>query len=114
MAYVTLNEFRDQYLFGRESVMPDSEFTYWENKASRIVDALTSDRLRDADTMASNREAVVQCVCELAEYLFWTEDSLGKKSQGGNGYSITYEKGGDRGIVLKHLGRTGLMFRGVG
>ena len=113
MSYAMWDDYIDLYLLGREPKIPESEFNFWIKKACSKMDLLTFRRLNDSHTFEENIENIINCVCELAEYYYVTEDNIGKTAQSVAGHSVTYMRGGDNAIVFEHLGTTGLLFSGV-
>lgn len=112
MACASWEDYNTKYLLGREPLVPETEFEYWARQASGYLDFRTSDRLKDEDVLDEHYEKVILATCELAEYLWRTEDSIGKTAESIAGHSITYQKGEERAIIIKHLGNTGLLYRG--
>lgn len=119
------------------TIVPATSWTAAAGKASDRMDAATFGRLTSG--VPTGIESQVQrCCCELAE-LYYTnillpasESSSGQmiSTETNNTYSVTYRSTSDtvsallhgvpagfedmaQAIILKHLGRTGLLFRGV-
>lgn len=63
MAWVDLEYYKTDYLMGRKSEIPDSDFAFWEKQAE------TSINWRRV-TIESPQEPLKRCVCEVAELLF--------------------------------------------
>ncbi len=104
------------------SLIPESEFASCELKAEAEVNCFTFGRF---ETLKDLSETVKNCVCDVAEQLC----KRSKSSNGGyalssfsnDGVSGTYaddmsSAGFESALyqcVFKHLGHTGLMYRGI-
>nr|DAG37930.1 MAG TPA: Head Tail Connector Protein [Caudoviricetes sp.] len=118
------------------SMIPERDFQYYAARASEYIDQQTFDRLTKG-VPQEFADKVSSCCCEAAEKLYCFSASA---SGGGAGsdvssekigqYSVTYHSaadtissmlnGSDAGmsdllysIVGRHLGSTGLLYRGV-
>ena len=120
------------------SVIPESAWNRTAGKASDYLDAATFGRLADG-IPDSYADSVKRCECEIAEYLCTYAESLMKAGTGQAGaksyeqigsYAVNYASVSDsissllngssagldsliQEIILKHLGRTGLLYRGI-
>lgn len=119
------------------SLIPEEKFSYYSARASEYMDQQTYDRL-SAGVPAELTNKVSSCCCELAESLYRFSSVYGSGNGAGtniasekNGqYSITYRSSAESisaelngsgaglsnllyNIVSKHLGMTGLLYRGV-
>ena len=120
--YVEYSYYESGYLLGRDSVVPEKEFSYWEKQAECVMNAncnLITDQVRD-------------CTCELAELLYRADKSAQREAEQG-GPLQSYSNDGESGtfdlsqsvytetgmqkkireILYRHLGNTGLMYAGV-
>ena len=124
-------EYYQEYLCGREAVVPEAEFGYWEKAARREIDLVTFDRIPRRDVLP---EAVRECTCELAELLY-KADRLDRQAlaDGAPGVLTSYSNDGQSGtfdtsqsvytadgkqaeirrIIRRYLLNTGLMYKGV-
>lgn len=132
--YVTIDYYLNNFLGNRDPVIPDTEFKYWEKQASRELDHVTFDRLKDNPNLVSDE--VRDCMCELAEYLYQQDQYTRIESEDGtkgqlasysnDGESASYDLSGQKdlysasakgpkiyNIISKYLSRTGLMYRGL-
>ena len=121
------------------SLIPESKFGYCAARASEYIDQQTYDRL-SAGVPAELTNKVSSCCCELAENIFRFSAVSGSGagtnivSEKNGQYSITYQSASETisaqlngtsygkgaglsdllyNIVSKHLGMTGLLYRGV-
>lgn len=128
--YVNYGYYESKYLLGREPTVPEDDFMFWEKQTERVLNQYTFGRLT-ADTGLLTDE-VKDCACELAELLYQADRSAQQAAvQGGvlQSYSndgesgtfdlsqSTFTEGGKakkiREIIHRHLGNTGLLYRGV-
>lgn len=120
------------YLLGREPIIPDQDYPYWEKQSCKVIDKYTFGRLRDHPELVD--DDVKDCACELAELLYQA-DSVSQQAlqQGGAGLLTSYSNDGDSGsfdlsqsvyteegkakktreIIYKYLMDTGLLYAGV-
>lgn len=132
MAYADYGYYVTGYLVGKNPVIPDSEFSFWEKQARSELDKRTFSRL--AANFGLVTDQVRDCVCELAELLYQA-DSVSQQalSQGVAGPLVSYSNDGESGtfdlsqstytdegkakkireIIYRYLGNTGLMYAGV-
>lgn len=113
MVYATKEFYQESYLLSRKPKLPLPEFEYWEQTARRYVDQFTFNRISD-ETLEQFKEQIGQCTCELAEYLYMNEGYENKQSESISGRSASYRQGTEYTILRRHLGMTGLMYRGSG
>lgn len=111
MVYATKEFYQESYLLGRKPKLPLSEFEYWEQSARRYVDEFTFNRITE-DVLATYSQQIGQCTCELAEFLYTNEGYENKQSESILGRSASYRVGTEYTILRRHLGMTGLMYRG--
>lgn len=118
------------------TMIPEEHWQRAARAASSRMDAATFGRLEDG-VPAEHAAKVRACCCELAEQ-FWMltnsltaqDDAAGKASESIGAYSVTYRSTAEtvgsllygesagledllRSIIGRHLGRTGLLYRGV-
>lgn len=120
------------YLLGREPVIPDKVYPYWEKQACRKIDMYTFGCLNAHPELIVDE--VKGCICEIAELLY-KADSVAEQSlqQGGAGLLSSYSNDGESGnfdlsqsvytesgkagkiheIIYRYLGNTGLLYRGL-
>lgn len=122
--YADTEFYKNQFLLGRASKIPDAEFPYWVMLASGEIRQRTFNQVDSLDKIP---DEVGMCCCELAEKMYSVEsvkDENGMilKSYGNDGETGTYktddlsESGVRRSItriVRKWLGNTDLMYCGV-
>lgn len=119
-AYADWNLYKKIFLLGREPSISETDFPFWERRARSHVDAVTFNRLHDPDKFEQHREAVILCVCELAEYYSTdaVRESKGLSSVSITGQSLSFDKNANakeiREIVNRNLANTGLLYSGVG
>lgn len=110
--------YTEKYLSGRESVLPESSFAFWERKASQLIRKQTFGNIDESTEIP---EKVQLCVCEVAERLYQQEqeDTVISSEKVGD-YSVTYRNQSREekqkvisGIVREWLLDTGLMYCGV-
>ena len=132
MAYVDFAYYTEEYLLGRETVVPDGVFAYWEKQARSEVDKHTFGRISSNPGLVS--EKVKDCVCELAELLYQADSVAGQGlDAGAAGPLASYSNDGESGtfdlsqsiyteagkakksreIIHRYLGNTGLLYAGV-
>lgn len=130
--YADYNYYTSGYLLGRNPVVLEEAFPYWEKQAAREIDKYTYGRLLAHPELVS--DDVKDCACELAELLYQA-DSVSQQAlqQGGAGPLVSYSNDGESGtfdlsqssfteegkakkvkeIIYKHLTSTGLLYAGV-
>lgn len=114
--YADWKDYKETYLLGREPAIPEAEFPFWSSRASEQIDAVTFDRLKDVEEVPAS---VINCVCELAEYLRAMDEYKGISSVSVTGHSVTLEQRSvgqpspEKRIISKHLASTGLLYRGI-
>ena len=109
--YVDYNYYSNVY----QGEVPNDKFNQLEIKASGILNYYTFSRIENID------ENVKLAICELVDNLYEIEqaDTKGVQSEKVGSYSVTYSsihkkelKQEQKGIILKYLGHTGLLYRG--
>ena len=123
------------------SLIPQDKFSSLAEKASDRIDAATFGRLENG-VPEEYEKNVKRCCCELAENIYnYSALSDGSSIAGAGSvasenigkYSVTYRSGTEqistisaqlhgensglediyKNIIMRHLGRTGLLFRGI-
>ena len=119
------------------TIVPEESWNCAAGKASDRIDAAVFGRLASG-IPAEFETQIKRCCCELAELYYSnvllpaSENSSGQaiSTETNNTYSVTYRSVADtsaaflhgssagledlaQSIIMKHLGRTGLLFRGV-
>lgn len=115
MAYATMDNYTE-WLRGRVSTVPPTEFPFWASRASSEIDLATFNRLHDAETLAEYEAAVIATTCELAEIIFNNESPDGKKELTGysvDGYSENYVNPKDAQSRITTALRRGLALTGL-
>lgn len=127
MEYVNYEYYVDAYLLGKQPVIPEATFRYYEKQAEKEINRVTFDRVKEMEEIP---EEVKDCVCDVAELIFKAEQFGGSDapgplaSYGNDGETGTYdlsrsiytEEGKHKKIkeiIEKHLGNTGFMYLGV-
>jgi len=101
------------YNNGFAGAIPAESFDLYAAKAWREVESMLT-----AEYTAEQSEAVMLCVCEVAEEIYKNAEKQGIKSESTDGYSVTYEDGKSykkniKNIIIHRLGDTGLLYRGI-
>jgi hypothetical protein len=132
--YVNYSYYLDTYLAYRDPIVEEKDFYYWERQAERELDHVTFDRIRKDKSLIN--ENVMDCICELTEYLFnqskyvqaiSSDGSVGNLvSYSNDGESASFDLSGQKemyseqvrqrkvfDIINKYLSRTGLLYRGL-
>lgn len=120
------------------AVVPESSWNRIAGKAGDYLDSATFGRL-ESGVPEIHAEKIKRCTCEIAEYLYTYAETLLKSGSGQAGaksyeqigaYSVNYASVSDsisalmngsasgldsliQEIMMKHLGRTGLLYRGL-
>ena len=106
-----------KYRAGSEPVIAEADFPLWSKRASVRLDLLTFDRLHDKKTLKNHREAVIEAVCEIAEFLVKIDEFKGLTSLSVTGHSLSFDKKQNDSVVsevaMRYLAHTGLLYRGV-
>lgn len=129
-AYANFNYYTTEYLCGKDAVVSESDFAYYEKQARYEIDAMTHNSIR---YLADVPTEVKECVCAIAEHLF-KYDSLTNASveSGLAGVLTSYSNDGESGtvdasggftasgsktaiksMIKKYLLNTGLLYGGV-
>lgn len=128
--YVDYGYYESNYLLGRETVVPENDFPFWEKQAQRVLNQYTFNRLVLATGLLTDE--VKDCTCELTELLYQADKSAQQAVEQG-GVLQSYSNDGESGtfdlsqsvfteegktkktreIIHRYLGNTGLLYRGV-
>lgn len=132
MMYIEYQYYKDKYLLGRESVIPESEFAFWEKQARMIIDERTFDRIRKDENLLTDK--VRDCAGAIAEVLYKSEQlTQNSLKQGVAGVMTSYSNDGQSAsfdvsqskytesgknaeinrLIKLYLGSTGLLYAGV-
>ena len=132
MEYADYTYYTEEYLLGRDPIVPEKVFPYWEKQAAKEIDKCTFGCLSCHPDFVS--EQVQDCTCELVELLYQA-DSVSQQAlqQGGAGLLSSYSNDGESGtfdlahstyteegkakkireIIYRNLANTGLLYAGV-
>ena len=113
MAHATVEFYTQDYLLGRKPQLPLSEFPFWAERAAEHINQYTFNRINDV-ALVTHGAVIKRCNCELAEFLYMNEGSENKESESVKGRAVTYLHGTEYRMCQRHLGMTGLMYRGAG
>ena len=128
--YADYGYYISSYLLGRDPIVPDLIFPYWEKQAERVLNQHTHSRLV-ADCGLITDE-VRDCTCELTELLYQA-DQRAQQDAAQGGPLQSYSNDGESGtfalaesiytesgkqkkireIIRRHLSDTGLLYAGV-
>jgi hypothetical protein len=123
-AFTTITFYLEKFLMGRNPSIPEGEFGFWAMQATEELKEATFNRI---DPNCEIPEEVQRCCCEVAEKLYSFERMKGEnglilKSYGNDGETGSFHVEDIDGvaqrdqvfdIIRKHLGRTGLLYRGA-
>lgn len=114
MAYATYTDYTT-WLSGRTAKIVATDFPFYANKATRLMDKITVGKTKESLTVLDEMK---NCCCELAEMLL-AEESRNRnvKSENNDGYSVTYDEtqtvdSRAKDICLEYLLDTGLLYKG--
>ena len=137
LAYADFPYYQD---FFKGTLISDEEtFRTFSERASEFIDTATFDRLADAELLNRHKTKIQKCVCALAEQFFRRNiafsggvpdsENMPKTSESIGEYSVSMANPFDyvqeismtdedfrkslKSTVLRYLGNTGLLFRGV-
>ena len=130
--YIEYQYYEEKYLLGKEPVIPDNEFAFWEKQARMIIDERTFDRIKKDEKLLSDK--VRDCACAIAEVLYRSEQiTQNSVNQGVAGVMTSYSNDGQSAsfdvsqskytesgkkaeinrLMKLYLGNTGLLYAGV-
>ncbi len=110
---LSYEQYYNIYGCGEVVKIPQNEFTFYARLATEEVAGMCT-----GDEKAENEESVLLCICEVAEAIYSSRKQGNIESENIDGYSVKYKSVPDlsreiRGIVLKHLGTTNMVYKGV-
>lgn len=120
-------------------IKDEGTFRIFAERASEIIDTVTFDRLQDEKLWNMHRNKIQKCACALTEQYFRRStaifngipdsENMPKTSESIGSYSVSYSNPLDyvqeismsdadfqrslKSTVLRYLGNTGLLYRGV-
>lgn len=130
MGYADYTYYLDDYLLGKDPVLPEETFRYWEKQAGTEIDKHTFGRLTAHPERVSGQ--VKDCACELAELLYQA-DSVSQQALAQGGPLASYSNDGESAsldlswsewtaegkakkiceIIYRRLAGTGLLYSGI-
>ena len=113
IVYATVKFYQKTYLRGTDPRMPLDVFPFWVDRATEQINHFTLNRI-DKAALYKYGVQIGKCACELAEFLYVNEGSENKASESVQGRSVVYEQGTPYRTCQRHLGMTGMMYRGAG
>ena len=137
LAYADFRYYQDFFL--GTLISDEAMFRTFSERASEFIDTATFDRLTGAELLNRHKIKIQKCVCALAELFFRRNmaflngvpdsDNMPKTSESIGAYSVSMANPYDyiqeismtdddfrkslKNTVLRYLGNTGLLFRGV-
>ncbi len=137
MAYADFTYYRD--IFRGTLIADEAMFRTFAERASEFIDTVTFDRLADAELLERHKTKIQKCACELSEKFFkrnitvsadfLSQENMPKTSEHIGSYSVSLANPLDyvqeismtdsdfqksmKSTVLRYLGNTGLLYRGV-
>ena len=137
MAYADFTYYRD--IFSGTLITDENTFRTFAERASDFIDTATFDRLADAELLEHHKTKVQKCTCALVEQYFRRNtavsdsfsdtEKLPKTSESIGSYSVSFANSLDyvqeismtdsdfqkslKSTVLRYLGNTELLYRGV-
>ena len=98
---------------GSECIIPPEMFSLMKKRATELVFSQITQSPHD-----THMDAIRNAICDVAEHIHKENKRGGLKSESIDGYSVTYSDSKSfsasvNAIIRKHLGNTGLLFRGV-
>lgn len=137
MTYVDFEFYQEK--FHGNSIQEEAQFRTFAERASEFIDTVTFDRLADAELFETHKNKIQKCACALTEQFFkrntaicgdfLNQENMPKTSESIGNYSVTFSTHVDyikeismsetdfqkslKSIILRYLGNTGLLYRGV-
>lgn len=128
-----------QDFFKGTLIKEEAVFRTFAERASEFIDTATFDRLLDSSLLSQHKVKVQKCACALAEQYFRrniafldgipNDEDMPKTSESIGAYSVSHANPYDyvqeismsdadfqkslKSTVLRYLGNTGLLYRGV-
>ncbi|MDE7364375.1 MAG: hypothetical protein K2N27_05745, partial [Ruminococcus sp.] len=135
--YADFTYYRD--IFSGILITDEAMFRTFAERASEFIDTATFDRLADEELLNHYKTKIQKCVCALAEQFFKrntavsadfsSQENMPKTSESIGSYSVSFVNPLDyvqeismtdsdfqkslKSTVLRCLGNTGLLYRGV-
>lgn len=116
-------------------ITDEATFQTFSERASEFIDTATFDRLADEELLNRHKIKIQKCVCALAELFFkrnigvFNSENMPETSESIGAYSVSRANPLDyvqeismtdndfrkslKSTVLRYLGNTGLLYRGV-
>lgn len=116
-------------------ITDEATFQTFSERASEFIDTATFDRLADEELLNRHKIKIQKCVCALAELFFkrnigvFNRENMPETSESIGAYSVSRANPLDyvqeismtdddfrkslKSTVLRYLGNTGLLYRGV-
>ena len=137
MTYVDFPYYQD--FFKGTLIREEAVFRTFAERASEFIDTVTFDRLADEELLNRYKTKIQKCACALAEQFFRrniafsdgipSAEDMPKTSESIGSYSVSFANPLDyvqeismtdsdfqkslKSTVLRYLGNTGLLYRGV-
>ena len=137
LAYADFPYYQD--FFRGTLIKEEAEFRTFAERASQFIDTVTFDRLQDENLVNLHRVKIQKCACVLTEQFFRrniafldgvpSAENMPETSESIGAYSVSHANPLDyvqeismsdadfqkslKGTVLRYLGNTGLLYRGV-
>lgn len=129
--YADYEYYTESFLFGRDEVVPDDDWEFFEKQARYEIDLLTHNRIASLDEIP---EAVKDCTCAVTELLYnadqqaktykaqglagplasWSNDGQsGSVDLGQSAFTETGKRRETYRLALRYLSGTGLLYAGV-
>lgn len=137
MAYADFTYYKD--IFSGTLITDEAMFCTFAERASDFIDTATFDRLADEELLNRYKTKIQKCACALAEQYFrrntavsndfLNHENMPKTSESIGSYSVAFANPLDyvqevsmsdadfnkslKSVILRYLGNTGLLYRGV-
>ena len=96
MQYVTYSYYELRYLLGKDPIVPEEEFMYWEKQTRTEIDKYTFDRIAVDSSLITDR--IRDCCCELVELLYQSNQMQQQSiAHGDIGPLVTFNNDGQSG-----------------
>ena len=98
MAYADYEYYVREYLMGKEPVISEDDFLYFEKQAEKEIDLRTFNRIRANQALVT--VDVKECACAVAEFLCEAENVIrGAAAQGLAGPLVSWSNDGEAGAI---------------
>lgn len=102
MMYADYSYYANDYLCGKDPVIPDSEFGFWEKRAGIEINARSFGRVKALEEIP---DEVKECVCAIAEMLYKVDQMEKAASEAGAaGPLVSYSNDGQSGTFADPSG----------